>query len=157
MTPAKSIQAFIAFLLLLLVTLVIWHKSGDFSYLLSPRVNSVEVPCSLETLTCTISTAQGDVQLSVDAEIRPLTPFVFSIHSENNFIKNARIHFEGYEDYMGLNNFAFVPSSSNNDFDQFTAHGSIPVCTTASKTWRVTINLQNQHNTESYWFKLQVL
>lgn len=157
MTLAKSVQASIAVLLLLLVTLVIWHKSGDFSYLLSPRVNSVEVPCSLETLTCTFPTTQGAVQLSVDAKIKPLTPFVFSMRSETNFIKNARIHFEGYEDYMGLNNFAFVPNSSNNNLDQFTAHGSIPVCTTASKTWRVTINLQNKHNTESYWFKLQVL
>jgi len=153
---SKPLQAFTA-LLLLSVALIIWHKSGDFSYLLSPRVNSVEVPCSLATLTCTITTKQGAVQLSVNAKIKPLTPFVFSMHSEHHFIQNARIHFEGLEDYMGLNNFSFMPINENGDLQQFIAHGSIPVCTTASKTWRVTINLQNQHNTESYWFKLQVL
>lgn len=153
MTNKTSISIF-ALLSSIIIGLVIWDKSGDFSYLSSPRDKSIQVECKLETLQCIFNTEHGPIELSIDATIKPLTPFIFKLKSAENLLQNARIHFEGYEDYMGLNNFSFSPLA---DSQHWQTRGSIPVCTTASKTWRVTINLQTDSKISSYWFKLQVL
>ena len=147
-------KGFLALLLCLFTGLIIWKKSGSFSYLSSPRDKSIQVECPLETLSCSFETEHGPIGISVNATIKPLAPFIITLTHEDNFLKNARIHFEGLEDYMGLNNFSFTPTA---DKTHWQARGSIPVCTTASKTWRVTINLQTPSKISSYWFKLQVL
>jgi len=131
--------------------------SGALIFLLStlvtPKTQSTQVACDVQHSPhrCTINTDIGPIEVSVQAEIISLEPFSVTIKTADKLLSSAKIRFEGLEDYMGINQFRFAEDSAN----AWQATGSIPICTTQSKTWKVIISLYNDNKYSSYWFKMK--
>jgi len=138
---------------LIFLLLLLWLNSDDLSTLVTPKTQSTQVACDVQHSPhrCTINTDIGPIEVSVQAEIISLEPFSVTIKTADKLLSSAKIRFEGLEDYMGINQFRFAEDSAN----AWQATGSIPICTTQSKTWKVIISLYNDNKYSSYWFKMK--
>jgi hypothetical protein len=148
--------------LLLSLLGLLWGYADNLKLLLETKAVATPVSCDLQRqLECEFDTTLGNIQLSVDRKIQSLEPFKLSILSDNPQWQRAEIRFEGFYDYMGINKFDFAVDSQNSHL--WSVKGSIPICTTEAKTWRVLINLfakdsttaNNQVPSSSYWFKIK--
>ncbi|EPJ45900.1 MAG: hypothetical protein OFPII_25480 [Osedax symbiont Rs1] len=140
---------------LLLVFLLLWLKSEQLIALFIPKIESIEVSCPLQQRSCVIETKQGPIQLSISSPIESLTPFNIKLDGGSSPITRAKIRFEGFNDYMGINQFSFKQTSAANNL--WNSRGSIPICTSMTKTWKVIISLYQGDQYSSYWFKIQTL
>ncbi len=140
---------------LLPVFLLLWLKSDQLTALFIPKKASIEVSCPLQQLSCVIKTIQGPIQLSITSPIESLTPFNIKLDGGSSLITRAKIRFEGVNDYMGINQFRFKQTSVTNNL--WNSRGSIPICTSMTKTWKVIISLYHGDKYSSYWFKIQTL
>lgn len=139
--------------ILALILVFLWNKPSSP---IGPQANA-EVYCPIQHAKCTIDTHLGPIELSVDSPIEPLIPFNLLLTSNNPSLVKAVIRFEGFDDYMGINQFRFTQDTTNES--HWTMRGSIPICIIDSKTWRVTLNLQDENNSDfsSHWFKLKII
>ncbi len=150
----KIFSKAVPIVLLIALLSLMWNYSDDLKLLLETKAIASETQCDFQgQLKCDISTKLGDITLTVDREIQSLTPFMLSIKSLNPQWQRAEIRFEGFYDYMGINKFDFTVDSQNDHL--WHAKGSIPICTTEAKTWRVIVNLITQETVSSHWFKIK--
>lgn len=137
----------------LLLLVLLWLYSDDLSRLITPNTQSIAVQCDIQRPPhqCLIPTATGLIQLTSASAIQSLEPFSVKLQTATGALSSAKIRFEGFNDYMGINQFRFRQDSTNH----WAASGSIPLCTTKSKTWKVIVSVYNGTNYHSYWFKMQ--
>ncbi|MFT5706086.1 MAG: hypothetical protein ACI9ES_000357 [Oceanospirillaceae bacterium] len=143
--------------ILVLILTLLWKKAGFEQAAQQTNTNNVQIYCPIQEQTCIIKTEQGVIELSVAVPIQPLVPFTVTLKSADIAISEAKLRFEGLDEYMGINQFRFETSAD--DSQTWQLQGSIPVCTIVSKTWRVTLNIQNQldNSYKSYWFTLKII
>ena len=136
-----------------MVLVLLWNNPNSSN----ESETNTEIYCPIQQTKCTIETTFGPIELSANSQIVPLIPFNLLLTSNNPSLTKAIIRFEGFDDYMGINQFKFTQDNTNRS--QWTMRGSIPVCTIDSKTWRVTLNLQdkNSKSFSSQWFKLKII
>lgn len=169
-TLCKTLPPVVVIALFSLLFIIIKQQVGDFSSLTATRTKSQYVECPLQSqLSCVIKTEHGDITLHIKETIQSLVNF--NVRLETNIpYHQAKLRFEGFDDYMGIThlNFSGVNNTNNTGikFQQWQTQGSIPICTTESNMWRVTLNLHDaglkkpanktqQNTVKSYWFKLK--
>ena len=138
---------------LILLFLLLWLNTDYLSTLMTPKTPSTEVTCNVQQAPnhCVINTDIGPIEVFAHSEIISLEPFTVTLKTADKRFSSANIRFEGLEDYMGINQFRFAQDG----IDTWHAKGSIPICTTQSKTWKVIISLYNDNHYSSYWFKMK--
>ncbi|MEH6445598.1 MAG: hypothetical protein V7784_17015 [Oceanospirillaceae bacterium] len=143
--------------ILILILTFLWKKAGFEQAAQKTNINNAQIYCPIQEQTCIIKIEQGFIELSVAAPIQPLIPFTMTLKSTDIAISEAKLRFEGLDEYMGINQFRF--ETSTDDSQTWQLRGSIPVCTIVSKTWRVTLNIQHQldNSYKSYWFTLKII
>lgn len=151
-TLTKFLSHFVLSAALLFIFLLLWLNNDDLNTLITPKTKSMQVSCDIQLPphNCLIETANGPIEISTSSSIQSLLPFKIQLQTPADALTSAKIRFEGFDDYMGINQFRF----SQADSSAWIANGSIPICTTKSKTWKVIISLYNGANYQSYWFKM---
>ncbi|MEM5529938.1 hypothetical protein WN093_14045 [Gammaproteobacteria bacterium AS21] len=171
--PSKALPALIVIALFYLLFIIIKQQVGDFSALTATRTKSQYVQCPLQSqLSCTIKTGHGDITLHIDETIQSLVNFNVQLETNTPYTL-AKLRFEGFDDYMGITHLIFNGINSvdipTHQYKRWQTQGSIPVCTTDSNMWRVTLNLHDlntasseragsqaaKNTVKSYWFKLK--
>lgn len=151
---SKFLIKLLPVILLIGIASLLWGYADSLKLLLESKVKSIETQCEFQSqLTCQIETELGSIELLVDRKIQSLEPFKLMIKSSAPQWQTAEIRFEGFYDYMGINRFDFKVDSA--DSHVWHAKGSIPICTTDAKTWRVIVNLKTPTLTSSHWFKIK--
>jgi len=153
LTLSKFLSHFLSSAALIVVFLVLWLNTDYIKTLMAPKTAGTEVTCDMQKVPnhCVIDTDIGPIEVFAHSEIISLEPFTVTLKTTDTQFSSANIRFEGLEDYMGINQFRFTQDG----IDTWHAEGSIPICTTQSKTWKVIINLYNDNNYSSYWFKMK--
>jgi hypothetical protein len=153
LTLTKFLTHFLSTAALIVVFLLLWLNTDYLNALIAPKTAGTEVTCDVQQAPnhCVINTDIGPIEVFAHSEIISLEPFTITLKTADTRFSSANIRFEGLEDYMGINQFKF----SQDGNDTWHAKGSIPICTTKSKTWKVIINLYNDNNYSSYWFKMK--
>jgi len=153
LTLTKFLTHFLSSAALIVVFLLLWLNTDYLSTLMPPKSPSTEVKCDVQQAPnhCVIDTDIGPIEVFAHSEIISLEPFTITLKTADPRFSSANIRFEGLEDYMGINQFKFA----QDDINTWHAKGSIPICTTKSKTWKVIISLYNDNNYSSYWFKMK--
>ena len=153
LTIAKFLSHFVLSSVLLFLFLLLWLNSDDLNTLITPKTKSMQVNCDLQAPPhhCLIETTLGPLEITTSSEILSLVPFKIQLKTPVDALSSAKISREGFDDYMGSNKFRF----SQDTIRSWTADGSIPICTTKSKTWKVIVSLYNGTNYQSYWFKMK--
>lgn len=156
MTFTQFLLVFNAVSILVLLLIILFKDTLNFTEFAQGTPEIFEVYCPIQESKCVIETKLGPIELSVDSPIVPLVPFNILLKTSNSSLNKAVLRFDGLDDYMGINLFRFTPLAGN--LQKWTLRGSIPVCTIDSKSWRVTLNLENTEdkNFSSYWFKLKI-
>lgn len=130
---------------------LLYIYADSLKILLQTRAQGTAVECPIQQkLSCQVNTELGELTLSTDRVIQSLETFHLTLKTQQVNWQKAEIRFEGVDDYMGINRFKFSPSKSIDS--QWHTKGSIPICTTDAKNWRVIINLTSQSKVSRYWF-----
>jgi len=153
LTLTTFLAHFLSSTALIFLFLLLWLNTDYLSTLMAPKTLSTEVKCDVQQAPnhCVINTGIGLIEVFAHSEIISLEPFTITLKTADERLGSAHIRFEGLEDYMGINQFRFA----QDDINTWHAKGSIPICTTQSKTWKVIISLYNDNNYSSYWFKMK--